>query len=212
MDEKTRPRAMKDLPKVTQLVVDSPAQASAGKGLVFPLLAQQRVPAHESPSCSPQGKSGCHVKAFGTGWTGEKVLQVSTKTPEVHLTCLHRGQSGSRGTENHVSLEERAQHPREGDAASKHRCFWATCEQGGERRWSHPGVPGIAGSGLQQGLLLLRVGALSRSQTCSFPPPKDPGPPPPPPVLSPRNALTQVVTPVCQPQIHVEMKEVTLLR
>lgn len=47
MDEKARPRAMKDLPKVTQLATDSPAQASAGKGLVFPLLVQQKVPAHE---------------------------------------------------------------------------------------------------------------------------------------------------------------------
>lgn len=78
------------------------------------------------------------------------------------------------------------------------------------RRRSRPGVPGITGSELQQGLLL-RVGTLSCSQTCSFPPPLDPGPPPPPPVLSPRNALTRAVSPACQPQIHVEMKEVTLL-
>lgn len=42
------------------------------------------------------------------------------------------------------------------------------------RRRSRPGVPGITGSELQQGLLL-RVGALSRSQTCSFPPPFRPG-------------------------------------
>lgn len=78
------------------------------------------------------------------------------------------------------------------------------------RRRSRPGVPGITDSELQQGLLL-RVGTLSCSQTCSFPPPLDSGPPPPPPVLSPRNALTRAVSPACQPQIHVEMKEVTLL-
>ena len=78
------------------------------------------------------------------------------------------------------------------------------------RRRSHPGVPGITGSELQQ-RLLLQVGALSCSQTCSFPPTLDPGPPPPRPVLSPRNALTRAVSPACQPQIHAEMKEVTLL-
>ena len=82
---------------------------------------------------SPTGKSGCHVKALRTGWIGGKVLQVGTKTPEVHLTCLHTGQSDLCGTENDISPGEKAQHPREGDAASKHRCFWGTCEHGGEK-------------------------------------------------------------------------------
>lgn len=131
-----------------------------------------------------------------------------------HLTSLHGGKSGSRGTEHHASPGKKAQQPREGDAAQKHRCFWRTHEHEGERRRSHPRVPGITHCELRQGLML-GVGGLSCFQSRPSPPLPH-GPVSSTPTCCPQpcdccSSSCQSCLDHANPKFCVEMKEITPL-
>ena len=126
-------------------------------------------------------------------WAQKHLRSISPAYTQGSLACVGLKMTSPRGRRH--SILERGMLPQ------------STGASGGPvsmevRRRSHPGVPGITGSELQQ-RLLLQVGTLSCSQTCSFPPTLDPGPPPPssnPPCGLPLAQCSSAAAQACRPR------------